>query len=139
MNGNIPRRTCRVGFGRCSINGHVSYYVALRALTPQSDTPLWKLFAQAADAGSPPTAADLVVQGLGLTAGEAADALRYTTDLDPDFDPLDKPVLKTEEWPIRIWQSSQWQWRRSGGSSRDERPGGISQLGKACPRRRIAE
>jgi hypothetical protein len=84
-------------------------YVALRALAPQSDAPLWKLFARAADAGSPPTAADLVVQRLGLTAGEAADALRYTTDQDPDFDPLDKPLLKTEEWPIRIWQSGQWQ------------------------------
>ncbi|WSG76481.1 neuraminidase-like domain-containing protein [Rhizobium beringeri] len=49
---------------------------------------------------------------LGLTQAVCADALLYTTDAMPDFAVIDKIALRTEEWPIRVWQSAQWQYAR---------------------------
>lgn len=86
-------------------------YVELRARTPVAKAPLWKLFQEATDP-VPPTAAGLLDQRLGLSPPIAADALLFTTDASPDLSPINKAALKTEEWPIRIWHSAEWQRAR---------------------------
>lgn len=90
-------------------------YVLIRAeaaVAAGAEPPLWNLFRDATDPGVPPTAEELVQFRLGLTKAAAADALLYTTDASPDFGVIDKVALKTEEWPIRIWQSAQWQYAK---------------------------
>ncbi|TPQ42372.1 hypothetical protein C2U70_01555 [Bradyrhizobium guangdongense] len=87
-------------------------YVQLRSEVPGVATPLWQLFNDAANPVTPPTAQQLVSDHLGLKAKVAPDALLYTIDASPDYPELAKTALKTEEWPIRVWQAAQWQYAR---------------------------
>ncbi|AMA60592.1 neuraminidase-like domain-containing protein [Bradyrhizobium sp. CCGE-LA001] len=87
-------------------------YVQLRSDVSAAATPLWQLFSDAANPATPPTAQRLVCDHLGLKASVAPDALLYTIDASPDYPELAKTALKTEEWPIRVWQAAQWQYAR---------------------------
>lgn len=87
-------------------------YVLLREHAAGAEAPLWKLFEEATDAVPAHTAADLVHRRLGLTKSEGADALLFTADANRDLTALAKGDLKTEEWPIRVWQAARWQRAR---------------------------
>jgi hypothetical protein len=110
-------------------------YVQLRTRAAGAQAALWNLFRDATDAAAPPTAGDLIRIRLGLAADVAADALLYTTDATPDFATLDKAALKTEEWPVRIWQSAQWQIakRRRFSNSPEVPPVGYRDWAKFAP------